>query len=183
MNDTPTLVRFSAGWEPDGVGSDGMPIYRENIMIHLDRPPYLRVSRVAEPYDIAENPGPFSLFQKEQASRTTSYAEGYPLALWPACTEAEFRMLADRDIVTVEQLAGLHRKNRGADDTMPPEIRVLAERAAKLMELQGSKGKFEELLRDRDGQIEALKEQVAEASKTIASLQTMVDTLKMRSAG
>ena len=47
MADTPTLARFFTGWEHLGPGKDGMPRYAENIMIQLDRPPYLSVRRVA----------------------------------------------------------------------------------------------------------------------------------------
>src|SRR6187399_3096958 len=181
MNDTPTLVKFIAGWERDGTGSDGLPIYRSTIKIRLDRPPYLSVERVADESDMAEHPLPFQLFQKEQAARNQSYADGYPLSLWPAVNEAEFKMLVDRDITTVEQLAGLHRTSKGSGtNNLPSEIRDLAERAAKLVVLQKGAPKFEELLKERDSRIEALEEQVKDASQTIASLKTQIDTLRMR---
>src|SRR6187431_3321438 len=107
MNDTPTLVRFKSGWERDGVSKDGLPYYRANILIRLDRPPTLSVERVADEEDIANHPLQFQLFQKENAARKMSYAEGYPLCMWPSVNEAEFVMLVDRDITTVEQLAKL----------------------------------------------------------------------------
>lgn len=179
MNDTPTLVKFIAGWERDGTGSDGLPIYRSTIKIRLDRPPYLSVERVADESDIAEHPMPFQLFQKEQAARNQSYADGYPLSMWPAVGEAEFKMLVDRDINTVEQLAGLHKKH----NALPPELRELAERAVKLIALQKGAPKFEELLKERDGRIEALTEQVKEAMLTIATQQTELDRLRIRNAG
>jgi|SRR6187399_1640994 len=179
MNDTPTLVKFIAGWERDGTGSDGLPIYRSTIKIRLDRPPYLSVERVADESDMAEHPLPFQLFQKEQAARNQSYADGYPLSMWPAVNEAEFKMLVDRDINTVEQLAGLHKKT----NALPPELRELAERAVKLIALQKGAPKFEELLKERDGRIEALTEQVKEAMLTIATQQTELDRLRIRNAG
>jgi hypothetical protein len=179
MNETPTLVQFSAGWERDGTGSDGLPLYRQTIRIRLDRPPYLSVERVASEEDIAEFPIPFQLFQKEQLARKQSYSEGYPLTLWPAVNEAEFRMLVDRDITTVEQLAGLHKKH----STLPPELRDLAERASKLLALQKGAPKFEELIRERDGRIEALEEQVKDAMHTIAAQKTEIDGLKRRNTG
>jgi hypothetical protein len=104
--------------------------------------------------------------------------------MWPAVNEAEFRMLSDRDVTTVEQLAKLHRTAKGAGDSrLPAEIRELAERAHKLIELQKGTGKYEELLRDRDGQIAALKEQMQDAIVTIASQKTLIESLQMRGAG
>ena len=179
MNDTPTLVQFNAGWERDGTSADGLPYYRQTIRIRMDRPPYLGVERVADEQDMAEHPMPFQLFQKEQAARKQSYSEGYPLSLWPSVNEAEFKMLVDRDITTVQQLAGLHKKN----PNMPSELKELAERAAKLLALQKGAPKFEEILRDRDGKIEALEEQVKDAMTTIATQRGELDRLRARIAG
>jgi len=178
MSDAAALVQFKAGWERDGTGEDGLPIYRSTIIIRLDRPPYLSVERTASEEDFADHPLPFQLFQKEQAARKQSYSEGYPLSLWPAVGEAEFKMLVDRDITTVEQLAGLHKKH----STMPSELRDLAERASKLMALQKGAPKFEELLKDRDGKIEALTEQVKDAMITIATQKSELDRLRVRLA-
>ncbi len=181
MNDTPTLVQFKAGWERDGVSTDGLPYYRANIIVRMDRPPYLSVERVAEEQDIHDHAMPFQMFQKEQAARKQSYSEGYPLSLWPAVGEAEFKMLVDRDITTVEQLAGLHRTSKGTGlNNMPAELRELAQRAAKLIELQKGAGKYEELLKERDGRIEALEEQVRDAVLTIAAQKTQIDQLRLR---
>jgi len=177
MAETPTLVRFYTGWETAGQGSDGMPLYKENIMVRLDRPPYLSVTRVAEEDDFLHHAGAFEMYQKEQAARKQSYTEGYPLALWPAVNEAEFRMLADRDVITVEQLAKLKGKD------LPPQLRELADRAAQLVKLQAGAAKFEDLLRERDGRIAALEEQVKEAMTTIASQKTLIERLSVRGAG
>jgi len=177
MAETPTLVRFYSGWEDAGAGSDGMPLYRENIMIRLDRPPYLSVTRVAEEDDFHNHPMSFEMFQKEQAARKQTYTEGYPLALWPAIGEAEFKMLADRDIVTVEQLAKL----KGRD--LPPSLKELAERAAHLVKLQSGAAKYEDILKDRDGKIAALEEQVKDALLTIATQKTQIERLMVRGAG
>lgn len=174
MSETPTLVRFFSGWETAGMGSDGMPLYQENIMIRLDRPPYLSVVRVAEPDDFRDHPIPFELFQKEMSSRKFNYSEGYPLALWPACTEAEFRMLADRDITTVEQLA------KAKKASMPAELQTLCDRAVQLVKLQGGAAKYEQLLKDRDATIDALEEALEDARKTIASQKSMIDGLRLK---
>jgi hypothetical protein len=172
MSDTPTLARFYQGWKHGGTGSDGLPIYYETIMLRLDRPPYLSVQREAEPADFEDHHPAFELFQKEQSSRKVTLVEGYPLTLWPACTEALFRMLADRDIHTVEQLAKMKK------DSMPAELRELAERAAKLLELQKGPGKYEDLLRVRDGRIKALEESLEEAAKTIMGQKSLIESLK-----
>jgi len=177
MAETPTLVRFYSGWEDAGQGSDGMPLYKENIMIRLDRPPYLSVTRVAEEDDFVNHAMAFEMYQKEQAARKQTYVEGYPLSLWPAVGEAEFKMLADRDIVTVEQLAKLRNKD------LPSVLKELVDRAQHLVKLQSGAAKYEDLLKDRDGKIEALEEQVKEASITIAALKTQVDRLMVRGAG
>ena len=103
MSDTPTLVRFSSGWERDGNGPDGLPLYRETTRVRMDRPPYLSIEREAEEADIIDHPGPYELYQKTCEAR--KQIVGYPLALWPACPPHIFQMCAVRDIHTVEQLA------------------------------------------------------------------------------
>lgn len=176
---TDALVKFEAGWERSGTGADGLPLYKQNIIITLDKPPNLGVRRVATEEDFRNHPLPFQLYQKEDAARAQSYSEGYPLCMWPAVREAEFRMLVDRDITTVEQLAGLGK--RGAPTQgMPAEIRELAERAVKLLELQKRGGKYEELLKERDGRIAVLEEQVKDAMLTLAAQKTQINDLLMR---
>lgn len=172
MADTPTLARFYQGWKHGGTGTDGMPLYYETIMLRLARPPYLVVEREAEPQDFDDHHMAFELFQKEQETRKVTLAEGYPLTMWPACTEALFRMLAARDIHTVEQLAKAPRKD------MPAELRELSERAAKLVELQKGPGKYEAILRDRDGRIRALEEALDDANKTVMSQKSMIESLQ-----
>lgn len=174
MADTPTLARFYTGWEHTGTGKDGMPLYKSNIMIQLDRPPYLSVRRVAEEDDFKDHSMAFEMYQKEARGRTFGYTEGYPLALWPACGEAMFKMCADREIFTVDQLAKAKTKD------MPAELAELADRAVQLVKLQGGAAKYEELLKERDGRIAALEETVQDAMKTIAQQKSLIDTLKVR---
>jgi hypothetical protein len=180
MNDTPTLVKFNMGWVENGTGKDGLPLYTDQLMIVLSRPPLLRIERAATDEDVDTYPGPYAAFEKERSSRKVGVEDGYPLSLWPACTETEFKILAVRDIVTVEQLAKL--AGRRADDGMPAEIKILAERAAKMISMQKDVGKFEQILLDKDGQIEALREQVEEGAKTIAAQKTVIDRLRMSTA-
>lgn len=179
MNDIPTLVKFYMGFVEDGVGKDGLPLYRDQLMIIKSRGPLLRLDLVATDDDIRDFPVPYEVFLKEDAGRKADI-EGYPLVMWPACSSAQFQMLAARDVVTVEQLAKL--AGRKTDDGMPPDIRELAERAVKMISMQKDVGKFEQIIRDKDGQIEVLKESLDEAKKTIASLQTKVDMLAIKGA-
>lgn len=179
MNDNPTLVQFYTGWKNDGETSEGgLPQYRETVMIRLERPPYLQVSREATEEDIDDHPEPYRLFEKEQkAKKTKPAAAGFPLAMWPVINEFHLRMFAAKDVYTVEQLAKLAKRK-----DMPPDFIELAERAAQMVTFMNSSGKHEATIRDLTGQIEALKEQVDDAMKTIAAQKEMILTLKMKVA-
>jgi hypothetical protein len=180
MSDTPTLVRFYSGWERDGNGPDGLPTFRQTTRIRLDRPPFLSVEREAEDVDLLDHPEPYALYQKTEAARIDVH--GYPLALWPACLPHLFQMCAARDIHTVEQLAQLVSGRRRSETVknVPPDIVELAERAAKMIELQSKAGQYEELVTDLQSQIEVLKEQVTEAVATISAQKTLIETLKLK---
>ena len=180
MSDTPTLVRFYAGWQRDGNGPDGLPLFRETIRVRMDRPPYLGIEREAEEEDFTDHPGPLELYKKTNEARKA--VVGYPLVLWPACPPNIFEMCAARDIHTVEQLAQLVSKKRRSEavKTIPPEIVELADRAVKMIDLQQRAGQYEELVTDMQSQIEALKEQLTEAVATISAQKTLIETLKMR---
>ena len=180
MSDTPTLVRFSSGWVQDGVGPDGLPMFKETLRVRMDRPPFLSLEREATEEDIAEHPQPYDLYKKTVEARGETV--GYPLALWPACAPHLFQMCAARDIHTVEQLAQLVSKKRRAESvkTLPPDVLELADRAAKMVELHAKAGQYEEIIRDLEGQVEALKEQVSEAIHTISAQKTMIETLKLK---
>ena len=182
MSDTPTLVRFSQGWERDGNGPDGLPCYRETTRVRMDRPPYLSIEREAEDQDITDHPGPYALYEKTCAARKEIV--GYPLALWPACPPHIFQMCAVRDIHTVEQLAQTVSKKRRAEavKTMPPDIVEIADRAVHMIELHAKAGQYEELVNDLQGQLDAMKEQFQEAVQTIAAQKTLIDTLRLKAA-
>lgn len=179
MSDAPTLVRFEAGWEEDGLGKDGLPNCREVVKIQLDRPPYLSITRTATEVDFDDYPEPYLLFQKDQASRKPKDREGYPLAYWPVVNPAELRMLAARDVYTVQQLGRLAARS---SDTLPPQILELAKRAKEMVELHKEVGKYEAIITELKGQLKETIEQLKEANKTIAAQLTMIDTLKMRVA-
>jgi len=180
MSDTPTLVRFYSGWERDGNGPDGLPTFRETIRVRLDRPPYLSVEREAEEADIRDHPEPYELYRKTCEARKEIV--GYPLALWPACVPHLFQMCAARGIYTVEQLAQLVSSKRRSEavKSVPPDVIELADRAAKMVDLQSRLGQYEELISDLQGQVGAMKEQLDEAIVTISTQKSMIDTLKLR---
>ena len=182
MSDTPTLVRFYSGWERDGNGPDGLPLYRETIRIRMDRPPYLSVEREAEEADIIDHPGPFELYKKTCEGRKTIV--GYPLALWPACPPHVFQMCAVRDIHTVEQLAQIVSRKRRAEavKTIPPDIVEIADRAVQMMELHGKAGQYEAIVTDLQAQLVAVKEQFDEAITTISAQKTLIDALRLKAA-
>jgi hypothetical protein len=180
MSDTPTLVRFYSGWERDGNGPDGLPTFRETVRIRLDRPPFLSVEREAEEIDILNHPEPYELYKK--TCEACKEIVGYPLVLWPACLPHIFQMCAARDIHTVEQLAQLVSKKRRSEaiKTVPPDVIELADRAAKMIELQTRAGQYEELITGLQGQIDVLKEQLEEAVVTISTQKTTIETLKLK---
>lgn len=182
MSDTPTLVRFFSGWERDGNGPDGLPLYRETVRVQMDRPPFLSLERVADEQDIADHPGPYELYQKTCEARKAIV--GYPLALWPACPPHIFQMCAARDIHTVEQLAQTVSKKRRAEatKTMPPDVIELADRALKMTEMHAKAGQYEEIVSDLEGQLAAMKEQFTEAIATITAQKTLIDALRLKAS-
>lgn len=172
------LVRFIAGWAEDGVSEDGLPRYRDTVQIIKSVPPYTQVEYIATETDFDENPGPYQLFLKEQGARLQKPKEGgFPLALWPVISPAQFKMLSARDIFTIEQLAKLRH-----DPAMPGEFKELIDRAKQMLALSDNIGKFEAMIRDRDAQIEVLAEQAKEAAATISAQNSLISTLKMTAA-
>jgi hypothetical protein len=179
MNDTPTLARFFYDWKrTDETSKDGLPIYRNVLKIQYDRPPLLSLVEVANEDAIEMYPQPYALFQKEQAARKPPSDEGYPLAYWPVPDPAEFKMLADRDIHTVQQLAKLVTKK----NELPPSLFELAERAKAMVELHKEVGKYEAIINQLTGERDALSEQVRENRLTISAMEVQIDTLRARVA-
>ena len=168
------LVRFTPGFVEDGVSSDGLPRYREIVRIIKSVPPYTQVEYVATEADFDENPGPYQAFQKEQGARLLKPTEeGFPLALWPVISPAQFKALSVRDVSTIQQLAKL----AGRPD-LPGEFKELAQRAKQMLALSANLGQFEAMVRDRDGQIEVLTEQNKELAATISAQTALIAQLK-----
>lgn len=175
------LIRFLPGWERDGVSSDGLPRYRATVRIIKEVPPLTKVEYLATEQDFDENPGPYAMFLKEQAARSQEPREdGFPLALWPVISPAQFQALAHRDINTVEQLAKY--ADRRGDGAMPGEFKELADRAKVMLALSSQIGKFEDMLRDVRAERDVLVEQTTEQRATISAQNTMIASLRPKAA-
>lgn len=179
MSETPTLVSFYEDWAPTGaVSKDGLPVFERATFVRMSRPPYLQVTRLMEDRDEADYPEPWKLYLKEQKARTTE--DGFPLANWIVCTAADLKMLAGHDIYTVEQLAKLAGSR---DSAIPPQIRELADRAKRMIEMQRSTGQYEAIVSQQKGEIEALTETLQDARNTIAGLKARLEQYEARDAG
>lgn len=178
MEQSQALVRFVPSWVEDGVGEDGLPRFRETVRIIKSVPPHTEVYYEATEADFEDYPAPYQLFLKEQGARLQQPTKtGFPLALWPVISPAQFKALAARDVTTIEQLAKLR-----VEPSMPGEFKALVERAKQMLALSSNIGKFEAMIRDRDGQIEVLNEQVAELKSTVSAQNALIDQLKTRAA-
>lgn len=170
------LITFFESWQQDGVGKDGLPLFREVLMIRKAKPPLLEVTGEATAEDIEAFPEPYRLFEKKRGARTAK-VEGYPLSMWPVVSPAELAMCAARDILTVEQLAGL-----GKRDDIPPQLRELGARAKKMIELQGKVGKFEVIINELTAQRDVLAEQLREANQTISAQNALIGQMRSNMA-
>jgi hypothetical protein len=180
MSDNIALITFTEGWAENGVGKDGLPLYRPVVHIIKSVPPYTQVTYVATDADFAEFPLQYELFRKQHKARAPD-VEGYPLAMWPVVTPAEFQMCATRDIFTVEQLAALTKRAPGWSGA-PPQIIELAKRAAKLIDLQGSVGKFEAVISQLTAEREQLVGELKEANATISAQTSLINQLRPKAA-
>lgn len=169
-NDNIAIISFYEGWTEDGVGPDGLPMFREVVMIRKAVPPLTQVDYVATESDFEEFPEPYKLFLKSQGARKPA-VKGYPLALWPAISTADFKSCSARDIVTVEQLAQLANRR---PDQLPPPILELAKRAKKLIELQGSVGKFEAVISQLTAERDQLATELKEANAAISAQNSLI---------
>jgi hypothetical protein len=172
------LIRFTAGWVEEGVSTDGLPRFRDTVRIIKSVPPYTQVEYEATEADFDDNPMQYQAFLREQGARLQAPAEGgFPLALWPVISPAQFKMLTARDITTIEQLSKLR-----PDTAMPGDLKELVERAKQMLALSANLGKFEAMIRDRDGQIAALTEQVVELRGTVSAQNALINTMRVTAA-
>lgn len=173
MSDNIAIIAFFEGWQrTEASGPDGLPLFTEQVMIRKSVPPYTEITRAATAEDIEEFPEPYRLFQKQQAGRKP-VEDGYPLALWPVISAADFQNCAAREIYTVEQLAQLANK-RSSTVEIPPPILELAKRAKKMVELHKEVGKFEGVIDQLTAERDTLLGELKEANATIAAQNTML---------
>jgi hypothetical protein len=172
--DRRALARFVMDYVQDGIGEDGLPLYRETLTIWTGRPPLTWIPRLAEEDDFVNFEDEYKQFQKTQEAR--KYVDGYPLALWPVVGAADLENCAARDIFTVQQLAALK------GDKMPPAIRELAERARQMIKLQQQTGKYEQIIGGLTAERDQLAEQLKEANQQLSARDAVIETLKMRVA-
>jgi hypothetical protein len=178
MNDFPALITFYEGWADTGtISEDGFPVYVDTTMINIERPPLLKLQRVATREDMATYHDEYNSFLDIKKAKRNTGDEGYPLVYWPAATAAEVQTLAARQIGTVEKLAEL----ANARD-LPPQLLELARRAERMLDMQKNFGKYEAILSEREAEIGVLKEQVKDVSHSLAAANAIIETLKLKVA-
>jgi hypothetical protein len=178
MSDHPALITFSEGWALSAESSpDGMPIYNEAVIIHIERPPLLSLQRAATKEDFADHPAEYEAFQAVRKARRNVGDDGYPLVYWPAVSAAELQMLAVRNIVTVEQLANLANNRE-----LPGQLADLALRAERMLDMQKNFGSFEKLLAESNAERDEMISQNKELKSSLSAAQALVETLKLKVA-
>jgi hypothetical protein len=178
MSDAPALITFFQGWgDSREVSKDGFPAFVDTVKIRIERPPTLLIERVACNDDFKDHPEEYAAFQSIMKAKRNTGTEGYPLVYWPAATMAEVQMLAVRNIQTVEELAKL-----AGNRDLPGQLADLALRAERMLDMQANFGKYEALLKERDGEIEVLSAQVQELKVSLSAANSLIDTLKLRAA-
>jgi len=181
MSDQAAYAKFEDGWEPTGeVGKSSLPAYTPRLVIRFSKPPYLDTKREAEDADIEQYPEPYRLYQKLRAARSTEEIEGYPLALWPALSRADFELLAGHGILTVEQLALLVSRKGGTKQ--PDWIMALAGRANRMIALQKETGKYEATIEQLRQERDAVAAELVELRTQLASANSVINNLQMRIA-
>jgi hypothetical protein len=180
MEENIALIRFVRGYAENGVSKDGMPSYRPCVKIIKEVPPLTKVEYEATEDDF-ENPqfrDAYEAFKRtEKAMKADAGADGFPLALWPACSPSEFMMCAARGISTVEQLAKLAKRRE-----VPLEIQELAVRAQSMIAQQANIGKFEAIIRQKEAELAAILEEVRELRMAVAQRDARINSLMTMTA-
>ena len=177
MDEIDALVSFYESWRPNGVGEDGLPLFEQTVMIRMAKPPLLMVEEPATDDHEEQFAEAWRMFQKTRKVRDLT-VKGYPLAFWPIISPADLQTLVVRDIVTVEQLAELADKK---SSKLPPAVQELAQRAKKLIAMQGKVGKFEAIIHELEAQRDQLQAELKEANVTISAQNSMIGKLRLPS--
>jgi hypothetical protein len=174
VDDNQAFVRFVRGWAETGISRDGMPSFGETVKIIKEVPPLTKVTYDATEEDFEQFPEAYKVFQREDKGRAAHIsADGYPLVMWPAINQGVLQMCLARDISTVEQLAKLAKRK-----DLPGELAEVADRAVAMLEHQKNVGKFEAIIRQKDGEISALLEQVRELRSAVAGRDAMLASMR-----
>lgn len=174
-SDLPALAIFHDGKVPDGLGADGLPVFKDVLMIRVNRPPYLDIDRIADDSDIAYFGEQYTLYTKTTKSKYDT-TEGYPLSMWPGCSASELEMLAVREVYTIQELAKLAARK----ETLIPPLREVAARAQRFIKLAADKGAAEAQMEQLRAENEAMKEQLQEGRQENARLQATIDAMRVR---
>ena len=67
---TQALAKFWWGHEQEGTSKDGMPQFREILMVTLAVPPLTMIHRRAKDTDLETHAGAYALFEKQQYARS-----------------------------------------------------------------------------------------------------------------
>lgn len=178
MSDHPALITFTEGWADTGkISDDGFPAFEESVMITIERPPLLKLTRAAIQQDFVDHPEEYAAFEAVRKAKRNIGDDGYPLVYWPAVTTAEVQMLAVRNISTVEGLAEL----AGRRD-MPGQLADLALRAERMLDMQKNFGKYEAMLTERDAELAIVNEQNKELRTSLSAANALIETLKLKVA-
>lgn len=183
MSDQVAFAKFEDGWEQDGVSKSGMPTFKPRLYIKLSKPPYLEVRREAEEEDLELYSEPYKLYQKQKAGRDVDQIDGYPLALWPALSKAEFEQLIAHGITSVEQLAKIADRKGAVAAKVPEAILQLAQRAKRMVDLQKNGGQFEAVIEQLRAENATLQEELREARQALSSANATIGNLQNRIAG
>jgi septal ring factor EnvC (AmiA/AmiB activator) len=122
-------------------------------------------------------PDALRLYEKTKGAKVE--VNGYPLAIWPAISPAEFEMCAQRGIATVEQLAAIAGK-KGSD--APAQIMEIAQRAKRMVELQKETGRYEALIHSLEAQVKALTAELSECHAQMSAQNSLINTLRPKAA-
>jgi hypothetical protein len=146
------LKTWEAGGVPKYVDMDFISIYAPGMN------KYFTIHRPVTDHDIFR-------FGKEYAQFKTGQGEmitGTPLALWPVMTPSQIKELEYRGIRTVEQMAGLSDSITSIAGLQQLKIQAkeFLELAKELANQGAMQAKINELSKERDAEVAALKAQV-----------------------
>lgn len=163
------MIRFFFKPVPTGKVENGVPLFRNVLMIEVTRSATSKVVLVAKDRHIEAHRAAYERFMRDAEDRAS--IEGFPLVAAPFATPADIAMCEAARIFTVEAVV-----ERGTAADAPEAIRDLAERAdAFLSTLAGSDT-------DRAAEIDALNAKVATLEEALTDANAEAKALKAAAA-